>query len=462
MKWTGVIMLFLTGASWAAFSDIPQGPLAEEVERVVAAGWLQGYPDGTFRGQELLNRYQLAAALGRVLKDLGAEAQPVKFRDVPKGHWALEPLALAVSWGLITGYPDGTFRGLDPLTRGALAVVLAKLLDRFSLAKEAPLPWDVPASYWAAAAVRKVVGTGLMDLNPDGSFGAEMQVNRYQLARALAALHGLVGSRLGGVASPPSQPSVPSSPAGEGQASGAKPSPVEAMGVPGRWVGTSLGRTVLLGEERVYRVAPGGLEEIGAAPAAMAVLPPWILKDGALEDGRQRYVPVNTPGGKGVLPPVFKRLQEGHLALDPSGNYLLLASAKPLCDCPSRAVRLVLLLTNPVGLYTEYVYLLDEVGAKVAGIAWPESKNLLVLETSGQKARLYRVNLNAGEDIAFSAWDEGGLEERSPLPVRPVAKVLVAELPLAEAWGLGAEAPDRLLTIATGKLMRIQLPTALW
>ncbi|MFN4232269.1 S-layer homology domain-containing protein [Thermus sp.] len=462
MKWTGVVLLFLSGVSWAAFSDIPPGPLAEQVQRVVVAGWLQGYPDGTFRGQEPLNRYQLATALGRVLRDLGAEAKAVEFRDVPKGHWALESLALAVSWGLVTGYPDGTFRGLDPLTRGALAMVLAKLLDRLSLAKEAPLPWDVPASHWAATAVRKVVGTGLMDLNPDGSFGVEMQVNRYQLARALAVLHGLVGSRLGGVASPPSHPPVPSVPGGEGQASGAKPSPVEAMEVPGRWVGTGLGRTVVLGEERVYRVAPQGLEEVGAAPAAMAVLPPWVLKAGALEDGRQRYVPVNTPGGKGVLPAVFKSMKEGHLALDPSGNYLLLASANPLCDCPSRVVRLVLLLTNPVGLYAEYVYLLDEAGAKVAGIAWPEAKNLLVLETSGQKARLYRVNLNAGEDIAFSAWDEGGLEERNPVPVRPVAKVLVAEVPLAEAWGLGAEAPDRLLTVAAGKLVRIQLPTALW
>ncbi|QWK22328.1 S-layer homology domain-containing protein [Thermus antranikianii] len=473
MKRVGATVLFLMGVAWAAFSDIPPGPLAEQVERVVAAGWLQGYPDGTFRGQEPVNRYQLAAALGRVLKDLGVEAQLVEFRDVPKGHWALEPLALAVSWGLITGYPDGTFRGTEPLTRGALAVVLAKLLDRFSLAKEAPLPWDVPANHWAASAVRKVLGTGLMDPNPDGSFGVEAKVNRYQLARALAALHGVMGSRLTKPASPSSQPAAqpaPSSPhstaglmpAGEGGASGMRPAPVEVMEVPGRWVGTSLGRTVVLGEEKVYRIAPGGLEEIGAASAAMAVLPPWVLKAGALEDGRQRYVPVGAPGGKGVLPPVFKNMKEGHLALDPSGNYLLLANARPLCDCPSRAVRLVLLLTNPVGLYAEYVYLLDEVGAKVAGIAWPEAKNLLVLETSGQKARLYRVNLNAGEDIAFSAWDEGGLEERSPVPVRPVAKVLVAEVPLAEAWGLGAEAPDRLLTVAAGKLVRVQLPTTLW
>ncbi|MGK0620178.1 hypothetical protein [Meiothermus cerbereus] len=148
--------------------------------------------------------------------------------------------------------------------------------------------------------------------------------------------------------------------------------------------------------------------------------------------------------------------------MDPSGNYLLLVNAQPLCNCPSRIVRLALLLTNPVGLYAEYVYLLDEAGAQVAGVAWPDPKSILVLETAGQRGRLYRINLNAGEDIAFSAWGEGGLEERSPVPVRPVAKVLLAEVPIAQAWGLGVEAPDRLLTGAEGKVLRIQLPSALW
>lgn len=310
----------------------------------------------------------------------------------------------------------------------------------------------------AAPAVRKVLGVGLMDLNPDGSFGLESRVNRYQLARALAALHSLVGLQLPKSASQSSSQPLGVEEAGSGE--GTTPR-LETLEVQGRWVGTGLGRTVVVGEEKVYRMGSAGLEEIGVASGAPTV-PPWVLRGNVLEDGRQRYVPLGTQGGKEVLPRVFRHMKEGHLALDPTGNYLLLVNAQPLCDCPSRVVRLVLLLTNPVGLYAEYAYALDEVGARVAGIAWADSKNILILEISGQKSRLYRVNLNAGEDIAFSAWDEGGLEERSPLPVRPVAKVLLAELPDVGAWGLGVEASDRLLTVARGKLFRIQLPNALW
>lgn len=453
MKRLGTAALFLMSLAWAAFSDLPQGPLAEQVERVVAAGWMQGYPDGTFRGQEPLNRYQLAAALGRVLKELGVEARVVSFPDVPQGHWAAEPLALAVAWGLVSGYPDGTFRGQEPLSRAALAVVLSKLLERLGEVREGALPWDVPQGHWAATAVRRVVGAGVMDLNPDGSFGLEAPVNRYQLAKALAVLHPVVEAKR-------PKPAVgvgPSVPTGGTQAGVG----LEPLEMAGRWVGTARGRTVVVGE-KVWVQEGGAFKEVGPVPSGAVVLPPWVLREGVLEDGRQRYVPLGAEGGKGVLPAVFKGMKEGHLALDPTGNYLVVANARPLCSCPSRVVRLVLLMTNPVGLYAEYVYLLDEPGAHVAGVAWPESKNLLVMESVSGKARVYRVNLNAGEDIAFSAWDEGGLEERNPLPVRPVAKVLVAELPLGEAQGLAAEGPDRLLTTSAGKVLRFQLSSALW
>jgi len=428
------------------------------VEEVAQAGWLQGYPDGTFRGQEPLNRYQLAGALGRVLRDLGVEAKPVAFKDVPPGHWVLEPLALAVTWGLVAGYPDGTFRGQEPLTRAALAVVQARLAERLGADKEAPLPWDVPKDHWAASAVRKVVGLGLMALNPDGSFGLDAVVNRYQLAMVLAALKPWVEARRSPSKQDEKAQQVPQpAKAPEALPSG---SSAETLDLAARWVGMMRGQVVAVGG-KVYSLAPEGVKELGPG-SGDAVLPPWRLVGGALEDGKNRYVPLGQGGGKEVLPAVFRRMRSGHLTLDPSGNYLLLVSAEPLCDCQSRVVRLALLLSSPVGLYAEYVYLLDQPGNRVVGVAWPEPKNLLILEEGSDRARLYRLNLNAGEDIAFTTWDEGGLEERTPLPVRPVTKVLLAELPLKGANGVALEGKDRLLTVVEGKLVRFQLPSALW
>jgi polyhydroxyalkanoate synthesis regulator phasin len=49
--------------------------------------------------------------------------------DVPKDHWAREAVEYLVSKGYIVGYPDGTFRGDSPVTRYQLALVLYRLLS---------------------------------------------------------------------------------------------------------------------------------------------------------------------------------------------------------------------------------------------------------------------------------------------------------------------------------------------
>ncbi|GAA5534847.1 S-layer homology domain-containing protein [Deinococcus aluminii] len=50
--------------------------------------------------------------------------------DVPAGHWAKDAIDRLVSRGIILGYPDGTFRGTQNLTRYEAAVIIARLLDQ--------------------------------------------------------------------------------------------------------------------------------------------------------------------------------------------------------------------------------------------------------------------------------------------------------------------------------------------
>ncbi len=55
-------------------------------------------------------------------------AQP--FADTPANHWAYEALAQLAAKGLIQGYPDGTFKGDRTMTRYEMATVVARLLAR--------------------------------------------------------------------------------------------------------------------------------------------------------------------------------------------------------------------------------------------------------------------------------------------------------------------------------------------
>lgn len=50
--------------------------------------------------------------------------------DVPAGHWAKDAIDLLVSKGILLGYPDGTFRGTQNLTRYEAAVIIARLLGQ--------------------------------------------------------------------------------------------------------------------------------------------------------------------------------------------------------------------------------------------------------------------------------------------------------------------------------------------
>jgi polyhydroxyalkanoate synthesis regulator phasin len=71
---------------------------------------------------------KLALALGATLALGGALAQ-TSFPDVPEDNFAAEAVAELVELGILTGFPDGTFRGNEAFTRYQAALVLSRLLD---------------------------------------------------------------------------------------------------------------------------------------------------------------------------------------------------------------------------------------------------------------------------------------------------------------------------------------------
>lgn len=51
------------------------------------------------------------------------------FSDLSSSHWAYESVMYLTELGVISGMPDGTFRGNDPMTRYQSAVAMKRLLD---------------------------------------------------------------------------------------------------------------------------------------------------------------------------------------------------------------------------------------------------------------------------------------------------------------------------------------------
>ena len=53
----------------------------------------------------------------------------ISFKDVPVNHWAYDAVNEVSELGIISGYPDGTFRGVDFVNRYQLAVAIYRTIE---------------------------------------------------------------------------------------------------------------------------------------------------------------------------------------------------------------------------------------------------------------------------------------------------------------------------------------------
>lgn len=109
-----------------------RGAVAAAVKEGLVKGYLQ--PDGTatFEAGRSVTRAELAVLVARILeKELGTVAPAeLKFTDAARiPAWARSGIGVAVAKGIVTGYPDGTFRAERPVTRAEAATVVLRLLD---------------------------------------------------------------------------------------------------------------------------------------------------------------------------------------------------------------------------------------------------------------------------------------------------------------------------------------------
>ena len=140
---------------------------------------LNGFPDGSFRPEEGMTRAELAAQLAQLNLTDPANAsasnrgQPIprlSYRDVDPHHWAYRPIHWVVENGYMTGYPDGSFRPDQPLTR--LQVVLS--LSQGLGLKSQHSPAEVLQPYedhqqvpdWGAQALAGALEAGLVNGTP--------------------------------------------------------------------------------------------------------------------------------------------------------------------------------------------------------------------------------------------------------------------------------------------------------
>ena len=113
----------------ASFTDVGTGAwYSQAVNTLASLGILGGVGEGRFSPERSLTRAEFPAIAMRVAQlERGGESP---FSDVHEGDWFYDVVVGAVRYGWIGGYPDGTFRPYDTISRAEAAAITNRMLGR--------------------------------------------------------------------------------------------------------------------------------------------------------------------------------------------------------------------------------------------------------------------------------------------------------------------------------------------
>jgi hypothetical protein len=165
------------------FRDIAASHWAfDEIRTLAEDELIIGYEDSYFKPNEPITRAEVMADLAEYL-NLDFSNRSALFKDVSSDHWAVGAVNAMYKEGYIHG-SSGSFRPEDTLTRAQLAKILTNVFHLKQPAKAQPFT-DVPANHWAYQDIQALAASGITTGYPDGTFRPNDRVTRAQFAAFL-------------------------------------------------------------------------------------------------------------------------------------------------------------------------------------------------------------------------------------------------------------------------------------
>lgn len=169
------------------FTDVAAGHWASgSIKLMVDRDIIKGISPGKFAPNNNTKRAELVTMLVRSLNLDTANTPKVALKDVPATHWGYPYIAAAYNAGIINGeVVNGSFQPENQVTRGLMAKWIARAyqLQRNNKAKNFT---DVPTAYWAHDYIMKLADNGITRGYPDGSFKPANKITRAEVSVFLA------------------------------------------------------------------------------------------------------------------------------------------------------------------------------------------------------------------------------------------------------------------------------------
>lgn len=183
----GIMLLFPQNLFAASgFSDLSTSdPCYAAVEKLAEEGSIKGYPDGTVRVDRPITRAELITVINRVFQ-YSAKDNNARFKDIAPSQWFYEEILKANAVGYVNGYPDQTFRPERNVTKEETCAFITRLVNIPTRHLDSLMPIGDPISAWADSDVSKIVWNGILPLDDGGNFYATSNATRGEVCMALA------------------------------------------------------------------------------------------------------------------------------------------------------------------------------------------------------------------------------------------------------------------------------------
>ncbi|MCM3703737.1 S-layer homology domain-containing protein [Paenibacillus macerans] len=192
------------------FTDIDGSYAKDAIVKLAESGILNGKGNGKFDPTGTIERQDFAIILAKALGlDVSAPPASATFQDVPAANYAYSAVEAAVKAGLINGYGNGVFGNGNNLSRQDLAVILVRALGVDAAGKAADLKFSDAASIsgYAKDAVAVAVELGLISGYPNGTFKPDGSAQRQEVASLTSKFIETLDTLKGEDSSPDTKPS---------------------------------------------------------------------------------------------------------------------------------------------------------------------------------------------------------------------------------------------------------------
>ncbi len=126
-------------------------------------GIMGGFPDGSLRLEQNVTRAQMAKMITIAMGEEGLAGMPLSFSDVPATHWASPFIAFTQVEGIVGGFPNGTFKPEDNVTCAQVIKMVTCMLkyDEYLLSYRKHL--TNPQLYYPQDYIAAALDSGLIE-----------------------------------------------------------------------------------------------------------------------------------------------------------------------------------------------------------------------------------------------------------------------------------------------------------